>query len=191
MLLQWTWVVAAHKTQSLRLWTWLAPGTQSPTPQTSSQSYIHKGCDKVCNMMNTQTHHRWSSGGSGCCNSSTPKAINKSLVSEGETESMGNISFWLIMSSRSKWTRSRLIFPMLMVGDMNSTRQDELIMFPSFYSYNRIVSIPTRSSCQIDIIRRHSISTSIVVHPINPYPYFDFFHNFMISIWMQSTQMLI
>ncbi|XP_020412197.1 uncharacterized protein LOC18784974 isoform X2 [Prunus persica] len=101
---------------------------------------IHKGCDKVCNMMNTSTHHRWSSGGSGCCNSSTPKAINKSLVSEAETQSMGNISFWLIMSSRSKRTRSRLIFPILMVGDMNSTQQDALIMFPSFYSYNRIVS---------------------------------------------------
>ncbi|CAL9009011.1 unnamed protein product [Prunus brigantina] len=101
---------------------------------------IHKGCDKVCNMMNTSTHHRWSSGGSGCCDSSIPKAINKSLVSEAETGSMGNISFWHIMSSRSKRTRSRLIFPIFMVGDMNSTQQDALIMFPSFYSYNRIVS---------------------------------------------------
>ncbi|PQM40895.1 uncharacterized protein Pyn_38209 [Prunus yedoensis var. nudiflora] len=96
---------------------------------------VLSGCDKVCNMMNTSTHHRWSSGGSGGCNSSTPKAINKSLVSEAETDSMGNISFWLIMSSRSKRTRSGLIFPMLMVGDMNSTRQDALIMFPSFCSY--------------------------------------------------------
>ncbi|KAL6291805.1 hypothetical protein ACE6H2_009315 [Prunus campanulata] len=62
------------------------------------------------------------------------------LMSEAETESMGNITLWLMMSSRSKRTRSRLIFPMLTVGDKSSTRQDALIMFPPFYSYNKIVS---------------------------------------------------
>ncbi|CAB4271735.1 unnamed protein product [Prunus armeniaca] len=44
---------------------------------------VHSEWMKVCNMMTTMTHHhRWSSGGSGCCNSYTPKAINKSVVLE-------------------------------------------------------------------------------------------------------------
>ncbi|PQM34792.1 hypothetical protein Pyn_19370 [Prunus yedoensis var. nudiflora] len=54
-------------------------------------------------MMTTMTHHhrctvnglRWSSRGSGCCNSYTPKAINKSVVLEAGI--LGNITLWFII----------------------------------------------------------------------------------------------
>ncbi|KAL6291806.1 hypothetical protein ACE6H2_009316 [Prunus campanulata] len=58
---------------------------------------VHSEWVKVCNMMNTMTHHhRWSSGGSGSCNSYTPKAINVSVVLEAGI--LGNITLWFIMS---------------------------------------------------------------------------------------------